>query len=154
EGVPEVRRVRCLTNDLGEVSWVSDVEVKPVDAVRDLLCHSPNVATNNRPAVGERLLNDQRRVFPPDRRDKYPIDGGHEPWQLRVGIRPHERDILRRRLQQRPELVLVVARLEVEVCPVDPQMRFLGDVWPGVSGQGYSRPSSPARRASRLHLNT
>ena len=99
---------------------VTGAEVQPIDVVSDLLCHGTDITTKDRLTKAKCLLNDERRIFPPNRRDDYPINVGHEPRQLGVLIGPYERYIIPGALQQRPKLLLIVALLEIEVRTVDP----------------------------------
>ena len=97
--------------------------MQPVHPVANLFLHSADVAADHRPAVGERLLDHQRRVLPPNRGHDHPIDVGHQLRKLARFIAARQGHVLPGRREQIAGLVLKFFGEEIEICTVDPQVR-------------------------------
>ena len=110
-----------------QAARVARPEVQAVDAVGDLLGHPADVAADHGPVVQERLLDHERRVLPPARRDDHPVGLGHQARQVVVVVLPDQRDVVRPFLdlfEQLGEIVLEALGLQLEVGAVQPQVRI------------------------------
>ena len=68
----------ALSRCRGQSGWVCRSKWRPLTPSVDLLGHPADVTADDRATEMERLLDHERGVLPPDRRDDDPIDVRHE----------------------------------------------------------------------------
>src|SRR5581483_4920699 len=119
--VPQARGADGPLHHLGQAGRVTGPEVQPVHPVGDLLGHAADVAADDGATEGVGLLDDQRRVLPPDRRDHDPVDGPHQGGQLVGAVAADERHVAAGGVEEPAELGLELLGLVLDVGAVESQ---------------------------------
>src|SRR5262245_22762206 len=119
---PQTRIGRRFLNGSRQAEGIADPEVQSVYPVLDFLGHAADVAADDRPPVEERLLDHQRRVLPPNRRDQDPVGVLHQLRKFLVNIGTPKGDASSEVVVHLGEFLLELLALELEVCAMQPEM--------------------------------
>lgn len=124
EGFPETGCLYGPPHGAGESDRIIRTDMYAIDPVSNGFRHSADTTCDDGPPVHERLLDDQRGVFPPDRRHHDPIDGSHKTCKILSAIWPKPHDMSLDILEKAVDIVDEFLRLKWRAA-VEAEFEFI-----------------------------